>query len=381
MIADALHLARARKSVATASPAIAHVAAGALLAVTALACGGDAPPPVEDVAAIPVRVAAPYLTAAEPPIVLTGTLGAKEETPLGFKIGGVVASVAVDEGDRVREGQLLAALSLTEIEASVAAAREGRDKARRDLTRVEALQQDSVATLSQLEDARTGLQVAEAQLRAAEFNRQYAEVRAPANGVVLRRQIEAGQLVAPGTPVFVVRLERGGLVLRAGAADREAVRLSEGIPAMVSFDAYLGESFDGRVERVGVAASPMTGTYEIEISVNPANRSLASGLIGRARITPGASSPAVTVPTESLLEVDGRWASVFVLAPDSSRAERRRVQVLWMDGGVAALAGGVDTTSRVITAGATRLSDSTRVRVVPAAGAPPSTLAAPERAP
>jgi RND family efflux transporter MFP subunit len=353
----------------------------ACLSVTALGCGGAAPPPIEEVATIPVRVAAPHLTAAEPPIVLTGTLGAKEETPLGFKIGGVVASVAVDEGDRVRAGQLLAALSLTEIDASVAAAREGRDKARRDLTRVEALQRDSVATLSQLEDARTGLQVAEAQLRAAEFNRQYAEVRAPANGVVLRRQVEAGQLVGPGTPVLVVRLERGGLVLRAGAADREAVRLSEGMPASVSFDAYPDDSFSGRVERVGVAASPMTGTYEIEISVNPANRALASGLIGRARIALGNGNAAVTVPTESLLEVDGSWASIFVLAPDRSRAERRRVRVLWMDGGVAALAGGVDTMSRVVTAGATRLGDGTRVRVVPAAGAAAGTPAVPERAP
>jgi membrane fusion protein, multidrug efflux system len=334
-----------------------------MLSGSALACG-DTPPPIEDIAAIPVRAVAPRLTSAEPSITLTGTLGAKEEIPLGFKIGGVVASVSVDEGDRVREGQLLAALSLTEIEASVSAAREGRDKARRDLARVEALQKDSVTTLSQLEDARTGLQVAEAQLRAAEFNKQYAEVRAPVNGVILRRQIEAGQLVGPGTPVFVVRAERGGLVLRAGAADREAVRIAEGMRATVTFDAYAGDTFGGRVQRVGVAASPMTGTYEIEISIDPANRALVSGLIGRAHLTPSSQSAVVHVPAESLIEVDGRWASIFVLNADSTRTTRRRVRVLWLDGGMAALAGGVDSTSRVITAGATRLSDSTRVRVV-----------------
>lgn len=378
---SALHLARVRQRVARVTSGAVRAAAFVLLSAAVLACGGEVPPPVERVPAIPVRVAAPRLTTAEPPIVLTGTLGAKEETPLGFKIGGVVASVAVDEGDRVREGQLLAALSLTEIDASVAAAREGRDKARRDLARVEALQRDSVATLSQLEDARTGLQVAEAQLRAAEFNKQYAEVRAPANGVVLRRQVEVGQLVGPGAPVFVVRAERGGLVLRAGAADREAVRLSEGMRASVSLDAYPGDSFSGRVERVGVAASPMTGTYEIEIAVTSGNRSLASGLIGRARITPMARRAAVTIPTESLLEVDGSWASVFVLAPDGSRAERRRVRVLWIDGGVAALAGGVDTTSRVITAGATRLGDSTRVRVISEGVGASSARAVPDRAP
>lgn len=343
--------------------AIAHTATAALLLVAG--CGGDAPPPIEDIATIPVRVATPVMRRAEPPIVLTGTLGAKEEIPLGFKIGGVVARVAADEGDRVRSGQLLAALSLTEIEAQVAAAREGRDKARRDLARAEALHRDSVVTIAQLEDARTGLEVAEAQLRAAEFNQQYAEVRAPADGVILRRQVERGQLVGPGTPVFVMRVERTGLVLRAAAPDRDAVRLAAGMRAALRFDAFPGDGFNGRVERVGVAANPMTGTYEVEIAVEPSQRRLVSGLIGTARITPLGERALPTIPTEALLEVDGEWATIFVLDTDSTRVIRRRVRVSWLDGAVAALSGGVDSTSRVVTAGATRLADSVRVRVAP----------------
>lgn len=342
---------------------IVHTAAAVL--VLAAGCGGDAPPPIEDVATIPVRVVTPVMRRAEPQIVLTGMLGAKEEIPLGFKIGGVVARVAADAGDRVRSGQLLAALTLTEIEAQVAAAREGRDKARRDLTRAETLHRDSVVTIAQLEDARTGLEVAEAQLRAAEFNQQYAEVRAPADGVILRRQVESGQLVGPGTPVFVMNVERSGLVLRAGAPDRDAVRLTAGMRAALRFDAFPGDGFNGQVERVGVAANPMTGTYEVEISVEPSQRRLVSGLIGTARVTPYAERPLPTIPTEALLEVDGEWASIYVLDEDATRVRRRRVRVVWLDGAVAGLAGGVDTTSRVVTAGATRLDDSTRVRVAP----------------
>ncbi len=327
------------------------------------ACVGEEAPAAEERAAIPVRVVAPSYRNTEPDIALTGILGAKEEIPLGFKIGGVVASVTVDAGDRVSEGQLLAALSLTEIESSVSAARERRDKTRRDLARVENLQRDSVATLSQLEDARTDLQVAEAQLRAAEFNRQYAEVRAPASGTVLRRQVEAGQLVGPGAPVFVLRVDRNGLVLRVGAADREAVRLSEGMAASVNFDAYPGVRFSGRVARVGVAASPMTGTYEVEIEVEQGSRRLSSGLIGRASVTPRSAAAQATLPAEALLEVDGREASIYVLTADGTHAERRRVSVLWLDGGVAAVTG-VDSTAKVVTAGATRLAEGTRVRVV-----------------
>jgi membrane fusion protein, multidrug efflux system len=336
----------------------------AMLTALAAACAGEAAPPPDDASVIPVRVVAPAYRLAEPDILLTGILGAKEEVPLGFKVGGVVERVAADAGDRVREGAVLAALSLTEIEAQVAAAREGRDKARRDLARVEALHRDSVATLAQLEDARTGLEVAAAQLRGAEFNRQYAVIRAPAAGVILRRQVEIGQLVAPGPPVFVMRVERTGLVLRVGAADREVVRLSDGMPSDVTFDAFPGVTFAGRVERVGVAASPLTGTYEVEIAVEPGERGLVSGLIGRARVTPMAARPIPTVPTEALLEVDGREATVFVLDASATQVERRRVRVLWLDGGVALLANGVDSTSQVVTAGATRLSDGTRVRVV-----------------
>jgi multidrug efflux system membrane fusion protein len=341
----------------------------ATAAVALAACRGEVQPSAEVAPPIPVRVASPQLRSAEPDLVLTGVLAAKEEIPLAFKIGGVVSTVAVEPGDRVIEGQLLAALSLTEIDASVAAAREARDKARRDLARVERLERDSVTTLAQAEDARTGLAVAEAQLRAAEFNRQYAEVRAPAAGVILRKQIQRGQLVGPGLPMFVLRVEREGLVLRVGAADREAQRLTEGMRATIQFDAYPEMTFAGRIARVGMAASPLTGTTEVEVVVEPAGRRLASGVIGRARITPQATAPVLVIPAEALLEVDGREATLFVLDAAGAAVQRTRVQVLWLDGGVAAVRGKLDAASRVVIAGASRLAEGSPV-IVMTPGAP-----------
>lgn len=343
----------------------ARIASLAALVALAAACGsGDAQPSSgEAVAPIPVRVVTPSMRKALPQVVLTGTLGAKEEIPLGFKIGGVVARVAVDVGQEVRAGQVLAELSLTEIEAQVTAAREGRNKAQRDLARARSLFADSVATISQVEDAQTQLDVAEAQLRAAEFNREYATVRAPAAGTVLRRQLEAGQLVGPGTPVVVLRTERRGLVLRAAASDRDAVRLAAGERAVVTFDAFPGDQFGARVERVGVAASPVTGTYEVELAMDPARRALASGLVGRAVLSPRAASALPFIPAEALLEVDGPWASVFVLDADGATVRRVRVRVAFLDGAMAAISGGLADTARVVTAGATRLADGTRVTV------------------
>jgi RND family efflux transporter MFP subunit len=341
-------------------PALSSSLAAALL----LAACGPAEPVIEDAAVVPVRVHQPAMRRTLPSIVLTGTLGAKEEIPLAFKIGGVVTRVAVDAGAAVREGQVLAEISQTEIDAQVAAAREGRDKTQRDLTRIRALYADSVATISQLEDAQTQAEVAEAQLRAAEFNRQYAVIRAPAAGIVLRRQLEPGQLVGANTPVFVLRSSRRGLVLRAAAADRDAVRIKAGERAVVMFDAFPGSQFGAQVERVAVAASPVTGTYEVELAMRPTPRTLVSGLVGRAMLYPVSDTPLPFIPAEALLEADGVWASVFVLGADGTTARRVPVRVAFLDGTMAAIAGGLADTSRVITSGATRLSDGDRVQVV-----------------
>jgi multidrug efflux system membrane fusion protein len=330
------------------------------------ACGGaDAAARDESVRAIPVRVARPEFRRVLPPITLTGTVGAKEEVPLAFKIGGVVTRVAVEAGQVVREGELLAELSLTEIDGQVSAAREGLAKARRDLARAERLYADSVVTIAQLEDARTGLEVAEAQAKAVEFNRQYAVIRAPASGVVLSRALEAGQVVGAGTPVLVLRTDRKGLVLRAAAADRDAVRIAVGERATLTFDAFPGDEFTGTVERVGVVASPGTGTFEVELSLMPAGRRFVSGLIGRARLQPRGATALPFIPAEALLEVDGANASVFVLAEDGRTVQRRRVRVAFLDRGLAALDGGMDPAVQVVTSGATRLSDGSLVTVVP----------------
>jgi RND family efflux transporter MFP subunit len=340
-------------------------ALGSSLAAVLLltACGSDEPM-IEDAALIPVRVQQPSMRRALPPIVLTGTLGAKEEIPLAFKIGGVVTRVAVDAGAAVRAGQVLAEISQTEIDAQVAAAREGRDKTQRDLTRIRALYADSVATISQLEDAVTQAEVAAAQLRAAEFNRQYAVIRAPAAGIVLRRQLEPGQMVGANTTVFVLRSSRRGLVLRAAAADRDAVRIKVGERAVVTFDAFPGDQFGAEVERVAVAASPVTGTYEVELTMRPTPRTLVSGLVGRATLYPVSDTPLPFIPAEALLEADGVWASVFVLDADGTTVRRVPVRVAFLDGTMAAIAGGLADTSRVITSGATRLADGDSVRVV-----------------
>jgi RND family efflux transporter MFP subunit len=298
------------------------------------------------------------------PIVGDGTVRPKEEIALSFKVGGVIARIAVDAGDAVRAGQTLAALDLKEIDAALAKARSAAAKAERDLARARRLYADSVVTLAQLEDAQTAAEQARADLDAAAFNRRYAVIVSPSAGTVLRREAEPGENVSPGSPVLVLGSRARGNVVQVGLADRDVVSVRKGDSAVVHFDALPGETFEGRVSQIAAAADPGTGTYAVEIALRDGG-TLAAGLVGRMEIRPSRGASATLVPVEAVLEADGDNATVYALSADSARAERRRVRVGFIDGDRVAVTDGLDDAAAVVTDGAAYLNDGTAVRVAP----------------
>ena len=300
------------------------------------------------------------------PVTGTGVVAAKEEIPLGFKIGGVLLALDVHEGDRVRAGQTLAALDLREIDALVTKARSAAAKAERDHARVRALFADSVASLAQLQDTETALEVARADLQAAQVNQRYATIVAPSDGVVLRRLAEPGQTVAPGAPVVVLGSAAHGTVLRVGLADRDVVRVRIGDRAMVRVDAWPDRALGGTVRQIAAAATPGTGTYAVEIALD-SSAGVASGMVGHAEIAVAARARVPVVPVEALLEADGDRAAVYTLG-DDGLARRVPVRVAWVRGDRVALRdveGGLAGVRAVVTDGAAYLEDGARARVRP----------------
>jgi pyruvate/2-oxoglutarate dehydrogenase complex dihydrolipoamide acyltransferase (E2) component len=145
-----------------------------LLAALAAACGPTETAPVRE----PARVAAVAVTTgpAQPPVLTSGVITTREEQRLSFKIGGIVRRIGVNEGEAVRAGQELAVLELTEVDAQLEQARQLADKARRDLVRSTRLRADEVISEEELEAIRTQAAVAQAALRAAEFNRNFSTI-------------------------------------------------------------------------------------------------------------------------------------------------------------------------------------------------------------
>ena len=314
-------------------------------------------------APVAVHVAQVAHEAVALPVSATGTLAPKDAADLSFKLGGVVARVLVHEGDRVRAGQLLAALELGDIDPAVARADAAAEKAERDHARLARLHADSVVTLAQLQDAETALRAARADLESARFNRRHATIVAASDGVVLRRFVEPGEVVNAGTPVLGFGSDARGKVLQVGLADRDFVRVRKGDAATVRFDAYPDRTFPGVVSQYAAAADAATGTYRVEVALRDA-AALASGLIGRVEIQPQAAGAVALVPVESVLEADGDRATVYVLSADGRRAQRRPVRLAFLVGSRAAIASGLEGVDQVVTEGAASLADGQVVEVL-----------------
>jgi membrane fusion protein, multidrug efflux system len=327
-------------------------------------CTRDVPPGAGVAAPISVRMQPVVMTAAARPVTGTGVVAARDEYPLGFKIGGVVARVYVRDGDVVRAGQLLAELDVREIDAAVDKARTALAKAERDRARVQALFTDSLAPLAQLQDATSAVDVARADVQAASVNRRYATVLAPAAGRVLRRAAEAGQVVSTGTAVVVIGGTSGGTVVRVGLSDRDVVRVHLGDAATLELDAFPGRVTTGRVRQLAGAATPATGTYMVEVALDDA-RDLVSGMVARVSIAARGHESLRSVPVEAIIDADGERGSVFVLSADGARAQRRAVRVAYLSDGRAVLREGLDGVSAVVTEGAAYLTDGATVKVLP----------------
>ena len=132
-------------------------------------------------------------------IPVSGQFTTDDEVMMSFKTTGIINKIFVKEGDAIKKGQVLATLNLTEIDAGLQQAQLAYEKAGRDLQRLNNLFNDSVATLEQVQNAKTTKDLAAQQLNTARFNRQYSEIHAEANGFVLRKLANEGQLVLQAT--------------------------------------------------------------------------------------------------------------------------------------------------------------------------------------
>lgn len=310
-----------------------------------------------------VKLAVPATGPVARPIRGTGIVRHKSEADLSFKVGGVVAAVLVEEGARVKKGQVLARLDPTEVGAALRQANEGATKAERDLERVKRLHATGAVALVELQNAQTGVDFARAGVDAAAFNANRATIVAPDDGRIDRRFVEPGEVVAPGRPVVHVSGRSKGAIVRLGVSDRDALRVREGDEAKVTLDAKPEAPLVGHVSQIANVASAGSGTFEVEVKIDGDGEALLSGLTAKIAIAHDEPAAAV-VPIGAIVDGHGSEGAVFVV--EGTRAKKVPVKIAFLlDGRVALAAPTFEPHVRIVEAGTADLTDGAAVRIVP----------------
>ncbi|MFT4204824.1 MAG: efflux RND transporter periplasmic adaptor subunit [Chitinophagaceae bacterium] len=313
---------------------------------------------------IPVTVAALQQQSLQQTVFTSGQFTTDDESNLAFKNGGIVHRIYVKEGDAVQKNQLLATLDLTEINTVTQQASVALQKAQRDYERAANLYHDSVATLEQMQNAKTALDIAKQQSVNANYNKSTAELRATQSGYVLQKYVNEGQVVGAGTPILQINgAANSDWVLKVGVSDNQWANIAIGDKATVTTDALPGKTFPAVLYKKSKGVDPAAGTFILQLKLTGADKKgIASGLFGKAEITPAQAVHAWSIPIEALLDGDKNEGYVFV-TNDQQKAEKIKVDIQRIENNKVIVSAGLENIKYLIIGGNAYLIDGSRIKV------------------
>ncbi len=343
----------------------------ACMFVSALGLAGckqeaKAPEPVRPVQSAVLQPAASGSTVA------VGTVQPRYETNLGIRVLGRLIARPVNVGDRVAEGQMVAAIDPTALELAVRSAKA-------DLSKGQALLENAIATeerkrilikteattkqtLDDAEQLRAGAQASTARARAnltkAIEQLGYAQVKAQFAGVVTAVSAEVGQVVSPGQSVVTVA--RPGV--REAVVDIGAdfpVPLTVGLPFTISSQLLPAVEVQGQIREIAPQADQVTRMRRVRIALNDPPQSFWLGSTITARLNNDSS--VLRAPASAVLK-QGAETFVWVIDPATSTVSLRKVDLSEEEAGIR-VTGGLSAGARIVTAGIHSLEQGQKVRI------------------
>jgi RND family efflux transporter MFP subunit len=245
-------------------------------------------------------------------VEVTGQVTPIFQAVLSSRIQGTIDQLLVREGAPVVKGQTLIQLDNRDVEADLARASAEVENARAQLDRMETLYRQDAVSKQEMENATRAYRVAEASRKAALAQLSYTVVKAPFDGVITERMVEAGELASPGQPLLRMENPRQ-LRLEATVAESDLRSVSRGDKIPVIIDALEGRTLAGVVARILPAGDPQTHTFTVRVDLPPAP-GLKTGMFGRFQLDKG-TSKTILVPETAIVE-RGELTSVFTVGSD-----------------------------------------------------------------
>jgi len=249
-------------------------------------------------------------------LTASGYIVARSKAEISPKSVGRIAWINLEEGQRVRKGELVARLENEELQAEKTKALANLENARRELARQKSLFTKGITTEQTLDNAETEVEVFEAQLKNVEEQIRNTEIYAPIDGVVTVKKAFLGETVTPqgfggagsAGATFAVIVDLNSLEMEADINEQNLGKLSLGMPAEVILDAYPDYPYNARLRQIVPTADRQKGSIKVKVEL----------LTKDERVLPEMSCRVNFQNSEGLLDTDGKQK---VMIPLSSVVE------------------------------------------------------------
>jgi membrane fusion protein, multidrug efflux system len=289
----------------------------------------------------------------------TANLDAPNEAQVVAKSSGVMVLQIAEEGDFVRQGQVLARIDPARAQLEVQRSRATVNKLSNNFQRAQQLLAQKLISTEAHDQIRFDLESARASLNLAQLELSYTNIIAPISGVIAQRMVKQGNLVTLNMPVYrIVNTQQLEAVMNV--PEREMARIKRGMPVNMIVDAIPGQAFEGRVDRVSPVMDSGTGTFRVT-SAFDGMQVLRAGMFGRIEIVYDQRSNVLTIPRTALLD-DESEAAVYVVR--NNKAARVVIKTGYSNGEIAEVVSGLKVGDKVITAGKVAVRDGSEVTVI-----------------
>lgn len=328
----------------------------------------ETPPPPRAVRVIEVEPQQTPLATAQG----TGRIQARTTSDVGFLVAGRLTERSVDTGTTVKAGDLMARIDPTDFQnkvtaaqAQVSAAQASVEQATPQEARIKKLLDEGFATRQQYESAQQALQGAQAQLGGAQANLKlaedqlkYTQLLAPTDGVVTATGPDVGQVVSAGQMIVQIA-QHGEREAVFDVAPQQVTYAHTGMSVKVWLQDKPEEATTGTVREIAPNADPITGTYEVKVSLPdaPDDMRLGAIVVGHAEV-PGGNM--VRIPSTALLQT-GTQPQIWLVSLPDNTVKKQSVKVLRYDTDNVVLTQGVEKGDLVVIAGVNSLADGQKV--------------------
>ncbi len=247
---------------------------------------------------VAVSVVQPTRGPAVEAIYATGSVEPTVMLPIASRAAGNLVDLLVDEGDQVREGEILARLDDADLADTVQELDARARLARLNLQRMQELVQRKVVATAEVDQARAELEAAEAVLKRAKAQRGFMTLAAPADGLIIRRDGEVGQFIPAGQAVFYLSC-CAPLRVTADVDEEDIPRVRVGQKVVLHADALPEQVFDGEVGQITPKGDPVARTFRVRIRLaDPTG--LQIGMTVDANLVVTEQQDALLVPSTAL---------------------------------------------------------------------------------